>query len=69
MKIGAQNQIVGKVISVKRGDVMSLIKFEVTTPAHMASVVTTESADELGLKVGDQVTLMVKGVHVLPVKE
>jgi molybdate transport system regulatory protein len=35
----------------------------------MASVLTTESVDELGLAVGDQVTLMVKAVHVLPVKE
>jgi molybdate transport system regulatory protein len=68
MKVGAQNQLVGKVVSVKRGDVMSLVKFEVTMPAQMASVVTTESVDDLDLKVGDQVQLMVKAVHVLPVK-
>ena len=68
MKTGAQNQIQGKVISIQRGDVMSLIKFEVTTPARMASVITTESVEELELKVGDQVQLMVKAVHVLPVK-
>jgi len=68
MKTGARNQIVGKVISIKKGDVMSLVKFQVTTPAQMASVLTTESVDELELAVGDQVTLMVKAVHVLPVK-
>ena len=68
MKTGAQNQIQGKVTSIQRGDVMSLIKFEVTTPARMASVITTESVEELELKVGDQVQLMVKAVHVLPVK-
>jgi molybdopterin-binding protein len=68
MKVGAQNQIVGKVVSVRRGDVMSLVKFEVTMPAQMASVITTESVDDLDLKVGDQVQLMVKAVHVLPVK-
>jgi molybdopterin-binding protein len=68
MKTGAQNQIQGKVISVQRGDVMSLIKFEVTMPARMASVITTESVDELALNVGDQVTLLVKAVHVLPMK-
>ena len=68
MKVGAQNQIVGKVVSVQRGDVMSLVKFEVTMPAQMASVITTESVDDLDLKVGDQVQLMVKAVHVLPVK-
>jgi molybdate transport system regulatory protein len=35
----------------------------------MASVLTTESVEELGLKVGDKVTLVMKAVHVLPVKE
>ena len=48
---------------------MSLVKYDVTTPAQMASVVTTESVQELGLKVGDTVQLIVKAVHVLPVKE
>jgi molybdopterin-binding protein len=68
MKIGAQNQINGRVVSIQRGDVMSLVKFEVTVPTRMASVITTESVDDLELKVGDQVHLMVKAVHVLPVK-
>ena len=68
MKVGAQNQISGKVVSIQRGDVMSLIKFDVTTPARMASVITTESVGELDLKVGDQVQLLVKAVHVLPMK-
>jgi molybdate transport system regulatory protein len=47
---------------------MSLVKFEVSAPAQMASVLTTESVGELDLKVGDPVQLMVKAVHVLPVK-
>jgi molybdopterin-binding protein len=68
MKYGAQNQISAKVTSVKKGDVMSLIKFSVTTPNNMASVTTTESVEALGLKVGDEVQLIVKAIHVLPVK-
>jgi molybdopterin-binding protein len=69
MKYGAQNKVHATVTSVKRGDVMSLVKFDVVEPAAMASVLTTESVDELGLKAGDQVTLVVKAIHVLPVKE
>ena len=69
MKYGARNKIMAKVTSVKSDAVMSLVKFEVTGPAHMASVLTTESVQELGLKVGDSVQLIVKAVHVLPVKE
>jgi molybdopterin-binding protein len=68
MKPGARNQITGKVTSIKRGDVMSLIKFTVTTPTQMASVITTESVEALDLKVGDEVQLIVKAIHVLPIK-
>jgi molybdate transport system regulatory protein len=35
----------------------------------MASVLTTESLDHLALNVGDEVQLVVKAIHVLPVKE
>lgn len=66
---GARNRIDATVTAVQRGDVMSLVKLEITVPAHMASVITTESVDELGLQVGDNVTLIVKAVHVLPVKD
>jgi molybdate transport system regulatory protein len=69
MKYGARNKIIAKVTSIKSDPVMSLVKYEVTAPAQMASVITTESVNELQLKVGDTVQLIVKAVHVLPVKE
>lgn len=69
MKYGARNKIKAKVTSVKKGDVMSLVKFQTLGPADMASVLTTESAEDLGLKAGDEVILVVKAIHVMPVKE
>ena len=48
---------------------MSLVKYDVILPAEMASVLTTESADDLDLKPGDTVQLVIKAIHVLPVKE
>jgi molybdate transport system regulatory protein len=69
MKHGARNAITATVTSVTKGDIMTLAKFEVTTPTQMASVLTTESAEAMGLKEGDRVTLIVKAIHVLPVKE
>ena len=69
MKTGARNSISGKVKSIKEGDIMSLVKFEVTVPHEMASVLTTESVKDMGLKVGDQVNLVVKAIHVLPIKD
>ncbi len=67
MKYGARNLIKARVKSVKSGDVMSLVKFDVTSPVEMSSVLTTESAEHLDLKVGDEVELVVKAIHVLPV--
>ncbi len=69
MKTGARNSITGKVTSIKSDEIMSLVKFEVTTPHEMSSVLTTESVKDMGLKIGDNVTLVVKAIHVLPVKE
>ncbi|MBA3859064.1 MAG: molybdenum-binding protein [Cyanobacteria bacterium PR.3.49] len=66
---GARNKITAKVSSVKNGDIMSLVKFDVAGPSNMASVLTTESLEEMGLKVGDEVELVVKAIHVLPVKK
>jgi molybdate transport system regulatory protein len=69
MKYGARNKITATVTDITSGDIMSLVKFKADSPANMTSVLTTESAQELGLKKGDKVTLVVKAIHVLPVKE
>jgi molybdate transport system regulatory protein len=69
MKYGARNKIEATVKSVKRGEVMSLVKFDVSMPTEMASVLTTESVEHLDLDAGDTVQLVVKAIHVLPVKD
>ena len=69
MKYGARNQIKATVKSIDKGTIMSLVKFDVTQAAEMASVLTIESAESLDLKPGDEVKLIVKAIHVLPVKE
>jgi molybdopterin-binding protein len=35
----------------------------------MASVLTTESVKDMNLKVGDKIMLIIKAIHVLPMKE
>ena len=69
MKAGARNKLTGKVTSITSDKVMSLVKFEIAVPAQMASVLTTESVQDLNLKIGDTVQLIVKAINVLPVKE
>jgi molybdate transport system regulatory protein len=68
MTYGARNKITAKVTSIQSDTIMSLVKFEVNTPTNMASVLTTESLVEMGLKPGDQVELVIKAINVLPVK-
>ncbi len=69
MKTGARNSLQAKVISIKSDEIMSIVKFEVTAPHEMASVLTTESVKEMNLQVGDKLMLAVKAIHVLPIKE
>lgn len=68
MKPGARNQLTGKVTSIKSDEIMSLVKFSVTVPREMASVLTTESVKDMGLNIGDEVELVIKAIHVLPLK-
>jgi molybdopterin-binding protein len=68
MKLGARNAITGKVTTVQSDKIMSLLKFDVSGPIEMASVITTESLEAMNLKPGDTVELVVKAIHVLPIK-
>lgn len=68
MKIGARNKGQATVKAIKKGGVMAQVDLDVT--AHeMSSVLTNDSLDELGLKVGDKVRVVVKAIHVLLVKD
>jgi molybdopterin-binding protein len=69
MKIGARNRLEGKVTDVKRGTVMCQVKVQIAGGAQMESVMTLDSLDELGIKVGDTVRVAVKAVNVLLIKE
>ena len=69
MKHGARNQLTGKVVEIKRGAVMCQVKLEVAGGASMASVMTLDSLDDLGIKEADTVRILVKAVNVLLAKE
>jgi molybdate transport system regulatory protein len=69
MKVGARNQLVGEVVEIKRGAVMGEVKLTIPADSPMASVMTLDSIDELGLKKGDKVRVIVKAVSVLLIKD
>lgn len=68
MKIGARNAIVGTVSDIKSGKVMSQVKVKIPA-SKLESVMTADSCDDLELKKGDKVIVVVKAIHVLLVKE
>ncbi len=69
MKYGARNQIEGVVTSIKKGDVMAQVSLEIPAASKMGSVMTTDSLNDLNLKVGDRVKVIVKAISVLIVRE
>ena len=69
MKIGARNQLVGEVTEIKRDAVMGEVKITIPAESAMASVMTLDSIDDLDIKKGDKVRVIVKAVHVLLIKE
>lgn len=69
MKAGARNRITGKVEKIRKGQVMGLATVRVQGPVEITSVMTVDSMKDMGLKKGDRVTVLVKAVSVLLVKE
>ena len=68
MEISARNGIKGNIADVKLGEVMASIKIEVTEPAVITAIITRESAEELGLKEGDEVKAIIKSTEIMVAK-
>ena len=68
MKHGARNDIVGEVVEIKSGDLMSQTKVKIDGEFDLSSVMTADSLSSLGIKEGDKVRVLVKAVNVLLVK-
>jgi molybdopterin-binding protein len=69
MEIGARNKLDAEVVDIKRGTVMCQVRVRLAGGAHMESVMTLDSAQDMGLKVGDKVRVAVKAVNVLLLKD
>jgi molybdate transport system regulatory protein len=65
LKLSARNQLKGKIVSVEKGVITAKVKVEVVVPATITAVITKESVEDLGLKVGDEVSAIVKSTEVM----
>lgn len=66
--ISGRNKLKGKVIEVQLGDIMALVTVQVGDNI-VDSVITRKSAEQLNLKVGDEVSALVKATEVMIIKE
>ncbi len=65
MKISARNQISGKIVSITPGAVNGSVKVDIGGDNVITANITEEAIGELGLVVGDTVTVLVKASDVL----
>jgi molybdate transport system regulatory protein len=68
MKLSARNQFKGKVVAVEEGVITGKVKVEIKMPVTITAVITKESIEELGIKVGDEVTAIIKSTEIMIAK-
>ena len=64
MKLSTRNRLPGTVTEVIRGEAAAKVTLQVGDN-HVVSLITRESADELGLEPGKEVTTLVKATDVM----
>jgi molybdopterin-binding protein len=65
MRLSARNQIKGTVVDVKKGATTSHIRVEIGGGQIVTSSITNEAVDDLGIKAGGTVTVMIKASDVM----
>ena len=68
LKLSARNQFKGKVVGVEKGVITAKVKIEVKMPVTVTAVITKEAVEDLDVKVGDEVTAIVKSTEVMIAK-
>ena len=68
MALSARNQLRGRIVDVKLGNVMAYVVVQVGDN-QIESVITRRSADEMKLKPGDAVSVIIKSTEVMLSKE
>jgi molybdopterin-binding protein len=68
MKLSTRNRLPGTVTEVVKGEAAAKVSLQVGDN-HVVALITRESADELGLKPGQQVMALVKATDVMVMTE
>lgn len=65
MKLSARNALKGTIEKITKGAVTTTLKIDVGHGIHVTSSITNDAAEDLELKVGDQVTAIIKSSDVI----
>ena len=65
MKLSTRNQIKGEVIEVVTGMVAALVKVDIGGGNTITSTITVNAVNDLQLKKGDKVTVLIKASSVM----
>lgn len=65
MKLSARNVLKGQVIEVKKGAVAAQVRVDIGGGNVITSMVTVDAVDDLGIKQGDQVSVVIKSTEVM----
>ena len=68
LKLSARNQFKGKVVAVEKGVITGKVKVEIKMPVTVTAVITKEAIEELDIKIGDEVTAIVKSTEIMIAK-
>ena len=65
MSISARNQLKGKVVGLKKGVITAEVVVEIAGGNKITSIISLDSAEELGIKEGAEITAVVKSTDVM----
>jgi len=68
MKISGRNKLKGKVTKIKEGVVTAQVELDIGSGNTIVGVITMDSLKELDIKVGDEVTALIKATSVMFMK-
>jgi len=68
MQLSTRNQLKGTIKDIKKGPVSTEVTVEVAGQVMVVASITTGSADTMGLKIGDDVTALIKASSVMIAK-
>lgn len=65
MRLSARNVLPGKIVAVTKGVTTAHVKVELAPGLLLTSSITNEFVDDLGLKVGDVVSAVIKSSDIM----